>query len=107
MEIRDFFTPQEIEEMKAKIIEQAGLYHFIVEKESTDDDGPYKYKVLESKIKEAVEKETVALVKEYTRQIIEATVKARVTDAVNAFTQRLVDQLTKITEKTNWYWSIK
>lgn len=108
MEIRDFFTEKEIAEMKEKIIERAGIYHFIVEKEvETSEDGPYKYRELQREIQTAVRDETVKLVKEYVHQIIEAAVKSRVTDAVNQFTQRLVDQLAKITEKTNWYWSIK
>ena len=108
MEIRDFFTEKEVAEMKERIIEQAGLYHFLVKEDKHDrDEGPYQVTVLDYVIKEAVREQTVLLVKEYVHQIIEATVKARVTDAVNAFTQRLVDQLSKITEKTNWYWSIK
>lgn len=107
MEIRDFFTDKEIEKMKERIIEQAGLYAFIVQEERDDEDGPYKAHVLEYKIREAVQEETVKLVKDYVKKIIEATVKERVTDAVNKFTQNLVDQLTKITEKTSWHWSIK
>ena len=107
MEIRDFFTDKEISEMKEKIVERTGVYHFLVEKEGRDEDGPYKIRELQVDIEAAVRDETVKLVKEYVHQIIEAAVKSRVTDAVNKFTQRLVDQLDKITEKTNWYWSIK
>ena len=107
MELRDFFTEKEVEEMKVKIIEQTAVYAFLIENEVQERDGPYKYYTLQSDIEAAVRDETVKLVKEYVHQIIEAAVKSRVTDAVNKFSQNLVDQLDKITQKTNWHWSIK
>lgn len=107
MELRDFFTKQEIEEMKKKIIEQTALYAFLTTQDVPEDGKIYKYHVLAEHIQRAVKQQTVDIVKDYTKEIIHTVAKEKVSAAVEKFTANLCDQLDKITAKTSWYWSIK
>lgn len=108
MELRDFFTDKEISAMKQKIIKEVALSMFLIEESGTYDDGEtYTRRSIAPKIEEAIRDATVVEVKSYVKEVVNAVVKERVSVAVEKFTKNLCDQLDKITEKTNWYWSIK
>ena len=108
MELRDFFTPKEIEAMKEKIIERAAFANFMVD-HTIKEDGSITdtYRSLAPDIQSAIEQETVKQVKEYVREVVDTVAKERVAAAVDRFSAALCDQLDKIASKTNWYWSIK
>jgi hypothetical protein len=108
MELRDFFSEEEIRVMKERIIRETSLSHFLVDTEYVDSDGSKsKFKSLDPKIKQVIEQETVAQVKAYVREVVNTVAKERVAASIDNFSKRLCDQLEKIADKTNWYWSIK
>ncbi len=107
MELREFFTEKEIEEMKQKIILRVSSFAFLDEKGGMDEDGKYIYRQLSNSVNAAVKKQVDEIMVEFTREIINTVVKDRVATAAESFVTNLVDQLEKITNKTNWYWSIK
>ena len=108
MELRDFFTQEEIRSMKERIVREACTTNFMVKREYTDEDGVKEsYKGLTEDIKSVIRDETVKLIKEHVKAVINETVKDKVSLAVEKFTENLCKQLGSITEKTNWYWNIK
>ena len=108
MELRDFFTDDEIRTMKERIIKEATLANYLVDTTHTYPDGTIdKQKKLTYEISEVIREETVKQVREYVREVVNTVAKERVAAAVDKFSDGLCKQLEKITEKTNWYWSIK
>ncbi len=108
MDLRDFFSDKEIEVMKERIIRETCLARFIVKTEYVDGDGSKStYNSIEPSIKTVIEQETIRQVKEYVREVVNTVAKERVAAAVDQFSKRLCEQLEKIADKTNWYWSIK
>jgi len=108
MEIREFFTIEEINSMKKRIIKECSLTNFLVKTEYTNEDGDKEtYKSLTPDIKSVIKNETDRQIKEYVKQVINETVRDKIQIAVEKFSKNLCDQLEKITTKTNWYWSIK
>ena len=107
MELRDFFTDEEIRSMKERIIRETCLARFLTQETRTYEDGTIcKYSSIHPKIEEIIRDETVKQVKEYVKEIVDKVAKERVASAVDKFSDRLCDQLKKIADKTNWYWSI-
>jgi len=108
MEIREFFSDKEIDTMKERIIRETCLSRFLVKTSYTDSDGSKEtYNAIEPELRKVIEIETVKQIKQYVKDVIDAVVKERASAAVDRFSKNLCDQLDKITEKTNWYWSIK
>jgi hypothetical protein len=108
MELREFFTDKEIEAMKERIIRETSLARFLVKTEYQDQDGSKStYNSLEPRIMEAIRDETVQQVKAYVREVVNTVAKERVAASVDNFSKQLCEQLDKIADKTNWYWSIK
>jgi hypothetical protein len=108
MELRDFFTDTEIRVMKERIIKETCLATFITSTEHTYEDGEkVKYNRITPMIEEIIREETVKQVKAYVQEIVNTVAKERVAAAVDNFSKRLCEQLEKIADKTNWYWSIK
>lgn len=108
MELREFFSKEEIATMKERIIRETCLSHFLVDTEYADSDGSKeRYKSLAPDIKRVIENETSLQVKQYVREVVNTVAKERVAAAVDNFSKRLCEQLEKIADKTNWYWSIK
>ncbi len=108
MELRDFFTPDEIEAMKERIIKETCLSNFLVDVTVLETDGEvYEYRKVAPKIEAVIREETAKQVKEYVKEVVNKVAKERVAEAVDGFSKRLCDQLDKIADKTNWYWSIK
>jgi len=108
MELRDFFTDKEIKAMQEKIIKEASLTAFLEEDNGLYSDGDtYSRCNIAPKIEAAIRDVTTVEVRSHVKSVVEEVAKERVAAAVERFTQNLCDQLDKITEKTNWYWSIK
>jgi len=108
MELRDFFTEVEIRSMKERIVRDACRSNFMNKLETTDEDGVKQvYWGLNTELKSTIRDETVKLIKDHVKEVINDTVKDKVSIAVERFTKNLCEQLDKITEKTNWYWSVK
>jgi hypothetical protein len=112
MELRDFFTESEIRAMKERIVRETSLNYFLTEKSVCYEDGETgTYKSLQPEIKReifsAIDKDVKEFVASTLKDILHKIVKEKVETATEKFTNRLCDQLDKITEKTNWYWSIK
>ena len=111
MELRDFFTENEIRAMKERIVTETSLTYFLTENKVEYSDGETTtYKALqpkiEAKIYSLIEKEIKAYVETTLHDILHKIVTEKVEAATEKFTHRLCDQLDKITEKTNWYWSL-
>lgn len=106
MDLRDFFTKQEIEEMKKKIIEQTVSYAFLTTTDIPENGEIYKHHTLTKHIQAAVKQQTIDMVKNYTKEFVHTIAKEKISAATEKFTANLCDQLDKITAKTNWYWSI-
>ena len=108
MELRDFFTDVEIRAMKERIVRETCLSHFMQSEEVTNEDGyKTKYYSIAPEIRRVIEEETVKQIREYVREVVNTVAKERVAAAVDKFSERLCDQLGKIADKTNWYWSVK
>ena len=112
MDLREFFTDSEIRAMKERIVRECSLSYFLTETKVDYEDGESSiYKSLEPKIrveiKNQIEDEVKAYVNITLKDILHNTVTEKVTKATERFTNTLCDQLDKITEKTNWYWSIR
>ena len=112
MELREFFTNEEIEAMKDRIVKETSLSYFVTEKEVTEKDGSVcRYRevvpTIEKKIQQIIDKEVEGFLRSTIKDLIHSIVKDKVSAATEKFTQRLCDQLDKITNKTNWYWSIR
>ena len=112
MELREFFTNEEIEAMKDRIVKETSLSYFVSEKELIREDGcTIRYKevvpAIEKKIQQIVDKEIEDFLKTTLKNLIHGIVKDKISAATEKFTQTLCDQLDEITDKTNWYWSIR
>lgn len=112
MDLRDFFSEAEIRAMKARIVRETSLNYFLAERKYVDEDGVEEtYKALapdiQREIKSIIDNEVKAFIQTEVKRILHEIVTEKVAKAADRFTQRLCDQMDKITDKTNWYWSIR
>lgn len=112
MELRDFFTEAEIHGMKERIVKETSLACFMVDNTVKYPDGEEAlYRSVEPTIKTEIHNhckaEIESFVKQTIKEVIHNVIQEKVTKAAERFTENLCNQLDRITEKTNWYWSIK
>lgn len=108
MEVRDFFTQEEIRAMKDRIVRETCLSNFLATQKIVDQDGTEQtYHKIGPDLEAVIRDETVKQVKEYVREVVNTVAKEHVAASVDKFAAGLCAQLDKIAEKTNWYWSIK
>ena len=112
MDARGLFTKEEISAIKERIVHSVSLHYFLTTKKVQDpEEGEIEFQTIQPRLQKEIERivdeELKSFVKNYLKDIVHGIVKDRVQKSVERFTQKLCDQLEKITTKTNWYWSIR
>ena len=106
MNVRDFLTQEEIEEIKTRVVESLTSGVFMdFQPDDTANDVYGKYS-LRRHITDIIRDETNKLLKGEVEKICREQIAPQITEGAKHITDRFVQQTREIADKINWYWSI-
>ena len=107
MDIKGFFSDDEVEQIKNKVIERL-VGESLLDVSFVVENGEHFTEVrLKPQIDSVVREETKTILKEYVHKVADETIRPKVSEAADMMADRLVKQFDEITNKINWYFSIK